>query len=69
MTFSAPTEQKLLEKIRQLPLEKQIEVADFVDFLTQQSGDRGITLAATKLAEPVFQRIWDNPEDAEYDNL
>ncbi|EGJ29057.1 hypothetical protein LYNGBM3L_67590 [Moorena producens 3L] len=23
----------------------------------------------TKLSESVFAKIWDNPEDAEYDNL
>jgi len=25
--------------------------------------------AAGKLSEKSFQKVWDNPEDAEYDNL
>jgi hypothetical protein len=26
-------------------------------------------LAASKLSEAVFSKVWDNPEDAAYDNL
>ncbi|HAX75845.1 MAG TPA: toxin-antitoxin system, antitoxin component, Xre family protein [Cyanobacteria bacterium UBA11372] len=62
-------EQRILEKIRQLPQEKVIEVEDFIDFLNQRNAGRSLTLAATKLAEPALEKIWDNPEDAVYDNL
>ncbi len=31
--------------------------------------DENLTFAATKLSESAFSKIWDNPEDAEYDNL
>jgi hypothetical protein len=28
-----------------------------------------LTLAASKISEPAFSKIWDNPEDAAYDQL
>ena len=31
--------------------------------------DANLTLAASKLSEAAFAKIWDNPEDAEYDKL
>lgn len=62
-------EQRILEKIRQLPLEKVVEVEDFVDFLSQGDMERQLSLAATRLAEPAFQKVWGNLDDAVYDNL
>jgi hypothetical protein len=64
-------EQRLLEKIRKLPSEKVVEVEDFIDFLYQRETeiDHNLVLSATKLSEASFSKIWNNPEDAEYDNL
>jgi hypothetical protein len=62
-------EQILIEKIRTLTPERIAEVEDFVDFLRQQNVDRLLTQAAAKLSENSFQKVWDNPEDADYDNL
>ena len=42
---------------------------DFVDFLILRDEERRLTAAATKLSEDAFQRVWDNPDDAEYDRL
>ena len=61
--------QTLIEKIRDLPPEKVTEVEDFVDFLHLRQQDRELTRAATKLSEEAFQKVWDNPDDADYDNL
>jgi peptide subunit release factor 1 (eRF1) len=71
MSLNIPVEQRLLEKIRQLPSEKVIEVEDFIDFLYQRQtdSDHDLSFIATKLSEASFSKIWDNPEDAEYDNL
>lgn len=63
------SEQGLLKKIRSLPPDKLTEVEDFVDFLLERSQDRQLVAAATKLSEESFRRVWDNPEDAEYDQL
>lgn len=62
-------EQSLIEKIRSLPPDKAVEVEDFVDFLRRREERRQLVDATTRLSEVVFQRIWDNPEDAIYDQL
>ncbi|WP_287265996.1 hypothetical protein [Moorena sp. SIO3A2] len=40
-----------------------------IDALSQDNTERKLTVVSTKLSESVFAKIWDNPEDAEYDNL
>jgi hypothetical protein len=64
-------EQRLLAKIQSLPSVKITEVEDFIDFLHYQekNADSSLTTISMKLSEPSFAKIWDNPEDAEYDNL
>ena len=69
MPTDATQIQTLMEKIRVLPPEKVVEVEDFVDFLCQRDQDRRLTQAATKLSEASFQKVWDNPDDADYDQL
>ena len=59
----------LIEKIRSLPPEKAAEVEDFVDFLRQRSDENRLSQAAAKLSEEAFAEVWDNPEDAVYDEL
>lgn len=59
----------LIEKIDTLPPERVEEVEDFVDFLRQKDQDRQLTHAATKTAEPSLKKVWDNPDDADYDAL
>ena len=59
----------LIEKIRLLPPAKVSEVEDFIDFLCQRDADRRLSRAATKLSESAFARVWDNPDDADYDQL
>ncbi len=34
-----------------------------------QNNDQKLTLASTQLSETILAKIWDNPEDADYDNL
>lgn len=43
-------EQAILEKLRQLPLEKQQEVLDFAEFLRQKVG--------SKQSSPSLQGLW-----------
>ena len=63
------TDERLLDKIRSLPPEKAAEVEDFIDFLNQREVERRLAQAISKQSEPSFARIWDNPEDADYDRL
>jgi hypothetical protein len=46
------------------------EVRILVEEIDEQSeSDRDLVLGASRLSEAVFARVWDNDEDAEYDNL
>ena len=62
-------EKALIEKIRMLSPDKLAEVQDFVDFLSQRNRDTYLLHASNKMAEDSFNKVWNNPEDAEYDNL
>ena len=62
-------EQALVEKIRSLPAEKVAEVEDFVDFLLERTEHPRLVRAAAKLSEDAFRLVWDNPDDADYDQL
>ena len=63
------TEQMLIEKIKQLPLQRLAEVADFVDFLRAREDEQRLTQAAAKMAEASFAAVWNNDADAAYDRL
>lgn len=65
--MNSPSEQAILEKLKQLSPERVAEVEDFVDFLRARSADRQLAHAATKAAEPAFAKVWDNADDAAYD--
>jgi Protein of unknown function (DUF2281) len=64
-----PSEEELLAKIRRLPPERVAEVEDFVDFLRQRDEERSLTDAAARLSEAAFAKVWDHPDDADYDRL
>ena len=59
----------LIDKIRSLPPEKAAEVEDFVDFLRQRQQEAHLTHAAAKLSEEAFAQVWNNSDDAVYDEL
>jgi len=58
----------LIEKIKHLPSQRQAEVENFVDFLTQKD-EQKLVRTAMKMSEKSFEKIWDNEEDAVYDQL
>jgi Protein of unknown function (DUF2281) len=63
-----PAENILFEKIKVLPPQKIAEVVDFVDFLMQRE-DQKLVQSAMKLSENALSKVWDNDEDAIYDEL
>lgn len=69
MPASNRSDEELLEKIKSLPPDKLAEVEDFVDLLRQRNDDRKLAHAVTKLSEDDFHKVWDNPDDADYDRL
>jgi hypothetical protein len=64
-------EQRLLAKIRKLSARKVREIEDFIDFLYERESqsEANLTVAAMQLSEATFTKVWNNPEDAAYDNL
>jgi hypothetical protein len=62
-------EDTLIQKIRSLPPDRVAEVEDFVDFLAVRDQGRHLTQAATRLSEQAFRNVWDNSDDADYDQL
>lgn len=63
------TEHLLIEKIKQLPPQRLAELEDFVDFLHLRESDQRLTQAASQLSQPSFNAVWDNDEDAAYDQI
>ncbi len=61
-------DKELIDKIKALPPDKIAEVVDFVDFLSHRD-DRLLVEAASRISEPAFAEVWNNPDDAEYDLL
>jgi hypothetical protein len=68
MTLEA-REELLLAKIRALPPDKVAEVDDFIDFIRRRVDDEALKRAARQLSEAPFRKVWDNPEDAVYDEF
>ena len=62
-------EETLIQKIRSLPPERVTEVEDFVDFLKARDQDAALGQAVSRMSEEALRKVWDNPDDAEYDNL
>jgi hypothetical protein len=65
----SPAEDELLAKIRTLSPERLAEVVDFIDFLRVRDEDKRLTQAATRLSEDAFAKVWNHPDDADYDRL
>ncbi len=61
--------QDLFDKIYMLPPEKVEVVEEFVEFLRLRSEDTGLVKWAGRLSNQSFEKVWDNPEDADYDTL
>jgi hypothetical protein len=75
MTELLKTESTLKTKIQSLPAAQRSQVEDFVDFLLTKLASQGavsedsqLRQAAAKLSEPAFAAVWDNAEDAVYDD-
>jgi hypothetical protein len=72
MQASTHVAQSLIEKIHHLPPEKISQVLDFVEFLEQRQEramDSQFSPDAARLSQDSFAQVWDNSEDADYDNL
>jgi hypothetical protein len=69
--MSVPIQQieQVAHKLQTLSQERITEVEDFIDFLKQRDESSQLTRNAMKLTEPLLSNLWNNIEDAEYDQL
>jgi hypothetical protein len=56
-------------EVDRLPENILAEVYDFMQFLEVKKERNLLAKASQELSVPSFQKIWDNEEDAVYDNL
>lgn len=63
------SDQALMNKIRRLPPRRLAEVEDFVDFLHARDDEQRLVRASGKAAEASLSSVWDNDEDAAYDQI
>ena len=59
----------LAEKLDALTPDQIDTVEDFVEFLRARGQDRLLTRSAAAASSPVFETVWNNPEDDVYDAL
>lgn len=59
---------QVVEQLKQLPTPQQEEVAQFIASLRAKRQTSSAEVF-TRMSEPAFARVWDNDEDAAYDEL
>jgi len=64
-----PPVEDVVKKLKELPPDRLAEVEDFIDFLSRRSQYRALTIAAMTISEPSLEGLWDNDQDAAYDEL
>lgn len=64
-----PQLEQMLEKLEVLSPERLAEVEDFVDFLQQRDQGQRLRKAYARASEESFAKVWDNDDDAVYDDL
>ncbi len=61
--------EQVVQKLQSLAPNRIEEVEDFIDFLNQRDSDQQLTKVAMGASEPALNKIWDNSDDADYDQL
>ena len=60
---------RVIEKLDRLSVEQIQQVEQFIDSLQENDSGDTLVFASSKLAESSFERVWNNDEDAKYDDL
>ena len=68
-TARKPSVERVIAKIRHLPPEDVAEVERIVDLLARPGRERRAVRQAARLSGAAFARVWDNPDDADYDRF
>lgn len=56
-------------EIDKLPENLLVEVFDFIQFLEAKKEKSLLVKSSQELSSPVFEKIWNNEQDAVYDSL
>ena len=64
-----PQLEQMMEKLEHLTPDRLAEVEDFIDFIQQRDSDKLLRQDYARTSEAAFAKVWDNDEDAIYDNL
>lgn len=67
--MSAQPKARIHEKIDRLQPDRLAEVEDFIDFIASRESERSLVRAAQAISEKSLHAVWDNAEDAAYDQL
>ena len=67
--MATPQLRHVQHKLEHLAPERLAEVEDFIDFLQQRDRDQHLRRDYARASEPAFAKVWDNDEDAVYDEL
>lgn len=60
---------QIQEKLGHLAPDRLAEVGDFIDFLQQRDQEKRLGRDYAESSEEAFNEVWDNDDDAIYDNL
>ncbi len=69
MSLQEKQAKSLLEKLLELPADRLAEVEDFIDFLRERAHARSMTSDFARRSEEALSEVWDNADDAIYDDL
>jgi hypothetical protein len=61
--------EQIKQKLERLSPVRLSEVEDFVDFLRERDQSDNIRQDYAQASEEAFNKVWDNEEDAVYDNF
>lgn len=61
--------EQVVQKLQALTPNRISEVEDFIDFLQQRDQDKRLRADYARASETAFAKVWDNDEDAIYDQL
>lgn len=64
-----PQVKQVIEKLEHLSPGRLAEVADFIDFIQQRDQDKRLRQDYAQASEASFNKVWDNDDDAIYDDL
>ena len=64
-----PQLEQVQEKLEYLAPDRLAEVEDFIDFLQQRDQSKLLRAGYAQASEEVFNKVWDNDDDAIYDSV